>query len=86
MISDFLGNIIPDYSILDPKTPRDTEAAIELACNFNYINSLIVVGHSDCKVCGYNNLKYHKKLSRYDPCQSIKKAINKLIKRNNLLN
>jgi len=44
------GNLVPDYSILNPKTPRDTEAAIELACNFNLINSIIVCGHSDCKV------------------------------------
>lgn len=59
------GNIIPDYSILDPKTPRDTEAAIELACNFNYINSLIVCGHTDCKAMNlvYENRKNTEKLT-----------------------
>ncbi len=45
-----LGNLIPDYSVLDPKTPRAEEAAIELACLWNDIDTLVICGHSDCKV------------------------------------
>lgn len=52
------GNIIPDYSLLHPKTPRDVEASIELACQHNFINSLIVCGHSDCKAM---NLVYENR-------------------------
>lgn len=57
------GNIIPDYSVLDANTPRDTAAAIELACNFNNINSLIVCGHSDCKAM---NLVYENRKNTSD--------------------
>lgn len=52
------GNIIPDYSKLPAKTPRDAEAAIELACLHNFINTLVVCGHSDCKAM---NLVYENR-------------------------
>ena len=45
-----LGNLLPNYSVLNPKTPRAEEAALELACQWNDIDTIVIVGHSDCKV------------------------------------
>jgi carbonic anhydrase len=43
------GNILPDYNILNPKTPKAEEAALELAFLHNDIDTLVICGHSDCK-------------------------------------
>ena len=45
-----LGNLLPNYSVLNPKTPRAEEAALELACQWNDIDTVVICGHSDCKV------------------------------------
>ena len=44
------GNLIPNYSILNPRTPRPEEAALELALVHNSVNTIVLCGHSDCKV------------------------------------
>ena len=41
---------MPNYSVLNPKTPRAEEAALELACLWNDIDTVVICGHSDCKV------------------------------------
>lgn len=44
------GNLIPNFNVLNPKTPRPEEAALELACVYNNIDTIVLSGHSDCKV------------------------------------
>ena len=40
---------MPNYNILNPKTQRPEQAALELACMYN-IDTIVICGHSDCKV------------------------------------
>ncbi len=40
---------MPNYDILNPKTPRPEQAALELACLYD-IDTIVICGHSDCKV------------------------------------
>ncbi len=44
------GSLLPNYKVLDAKTPRPEEAALELACLYNNIDTVVLAGHSDCKV------------------------------------
>ena len=59
------GNLVPDYSRVDPRTPRDAEAALELAVVHNHINTIVICGHSDCKAM---NLVYENRTSQAKPC------------------
>ena len=58
------GNFIPKYE--NPESsgvPSTTAASFELACVHNQANTLVVVGHSDCKVSNfYSILNVTKKL------------------------
>ncbi len=44
------GSLVPNYNVLDPKTPRPEEAALELALLHYNVDTIVVSGHSDCKV------------------------------------
>lgn len=52
------GNLVPNYNLLDPKTERPEEAALELACVFNDVDTIVICGHSDCKAM---NLVYENR-------------------------
>lgn len=60
------GSLLPNYSILDPKIPRTEEAALELACVHNKIDTVVMAGHSDCKAA---NLVYDNRynLKSFNP-------------------
>ena len=74
-----LGNLTPNYSVLNPKTPRAEEAALELACQWNDIDTVVICGHSDCKVD--INLKIFLKKNKTNFLFVSKKAMN-LVYRN----
>ncbi len=44
------GNLIPQYAMPEKLVPRSEEAAVELACHIHDVNTVVVCGHSDCKV------------------------------------
>jgi len=58
------GSLIPNYNVLNPKTPRPEEAALELACLYNNIDTVVVCGHADCKAM---NLVYENRKSVNQP-------------------
>lgn len=57
------GNLVPNYKNLSKDTPRSEEAALELACVYNHVNTIAVCGHSDCKAMNlvYDNRKQEPK-------------------------
>jgi carbonic anhydrase len=44
------GNFIPKFIDLEKNEPSSTPAALELACVNNEANTVVVMGHSDCRV------------------------------------
>jgi carbonic anhydrase len=66
------GNLVPNYSLLDPKTERPEEAALELACIYNDVDTIVICGHSDCKAM---NLVYE---NRYELLENKSKAADVL--------
>ena len=46
----FKGSLIPNYNLLSKDTPRPEEAALELACKINHVDTIVLCGHADCKV------------------------------------
>lgn len=49
LISRNPGNLVPNYNDLPPNTSRPEEAAFELACMHDNIDTIVVAGHADCK-------------------------------------
>jgi carbonic anhydrase len=64
------GSLLPNYNVLNPKTPRPEEAALELACLYNNIDTMVLAGHSDCKAM---NLVYDNRHSLDKPKNSAEK-------------
>jgi hypothetical protein len=55
------GSLIPNYNILPKNTPRPEEAVLELACLHNQVDTLVICGHSDCKVIE-NQIQFYESL------------------------
>lgn len=63
------GNFIPKFTDLESSEPSSTPAALELACVNNKANSVVVLGHSDCKTMNLlfsmrHNLDSHMNISK----------------------
>ncbi|CAF0715750.1 unnamed protein product [Brachionus calyciflorus] len=43
------GSLVPNYNVLPPNTSRPEEAALELACLHDNIDTVAIAGHADCK-------------------------------------
>ena len=68
------GSILPNYNVLNPKTPRPEEAALELACLYNKIDTMVLAGHSDCKAM---NLVYDNRKNANDHKMNGKESVLK---------
>ena len=69
---------MPNYDILNPKTPRPEQAALELACLYD-IDTIVICGHSDCKVI-FSNFNFYIKSKSFKFLQikftNLNKAMN----------
>jgi carbonic anhydrase len=70
------GNLIPNYNLLDPKTPRTVEAVVEMACLHNNIDTVALCGHADCKAMNlvHDNRFKLKENAKLDDKKSVLKT------------
>ncbi len=67
---------MPQYALPEKLVPRAEEAAIELACSHNNVNTIVVCGHSDCKVLwkrnGFEFFSKNLTKTNFSPLANIK--------------
>ncbi|RNA13068.1 beta carbonic anhydrase 1 [Brachionus plicatilis] len=68
------GNLVPNYNVLPAKTSRPEEAALELACLHDHVDTIVVAGHADCKAM---NLVHDNRDQLFKPAKSEKESLLK---------